>query len=55
MAYADDTQQVVFDTDLEKLKQKVENVLKVAQNWYEKNGMKNNSSKSEILVISTTA
>ena len=53
MAYADDTQLVVFDTDLEKLKQKVENVLKVAQNWYEKNGMKNNSSKSEILVIST--
>ena len=53
MAYADDTQLLVFDSDLEKLKQKVETVLRVAQTWYNKNGMKNNSSKSEILVIST--
>ena len=37
----------------ENLKNKVENVIKVAENWYSANGMKNNSSKSEILVIST--
>ena len=53
MAYADDTQLLVFDKNLETLKNKVENVIEVAQNWYNKNGMKNNSSKSEILVIST--
>ena len=44
---------LVFDKDLDKLKEKVENVINVAQSWYNKNGMKNNSSKSEILVIST--
>ena len=38
---------------LENLKNKVENVIEVAQSWYSANGMKNNSSKSEILVIST--
>ena len=53
MAYADDTQLLVFDKNLNNLKDKVENVIKVAQNWYSSNGMKNNSSTSEILVIST--
>ena len=53
MAYADDTQLLVFDKNLENLKEKVEKVLNIAQKWYNKNGMKNNSSKSEILVIST--
>merc|ERR1711972_241359 len=53
MAYADDTRLLVFDNDLVKLKQKVETVLQVAQTWYNKNGMKNNSSKSEILIVST--
>ena len=32
---------------------KVENVIEVAQNWYSANGMKNHSSKSEVLVFST--
>ena len=53
IAYADDTQLLVYDNDLEKLKEKVENVIGDAQKWYENNGMKNNSSKSEILVVST--
>ena len=52
-AYADDTQLLVFDKNMDKLKDKVEKVIKIAENWYNKNGMKNNSSKSEILVIST--
>ena len=50
-AYADDTQLLVFDKDLNKLKEKVENVINVAQSWYNENGMKNNSSKTKILVI----
>ena len=53
ISYADDTQLLVSDDNLEGLKQKVINVINVAQNWYERNGMKNNSSKSEILVVST--
>ena len=44
---------MVFDKDLEGLQEKVKNVIDKAQNWYNVNGMKNNSSKSEILVIST--
>ena len=52
MAYADDTQLLVFDKDLENLEKKVLEVINVAQNWYTKNGMKNNASKSEILVVS---
>ena len=46
LAYADDTQLLVFDKNLGNLKVKVENVLKMAQNWYTKNAMNNNSSKS---------
>ena len=53
IAYADDTQLLVYDTNLENLTEKVEHVIIEAQKWYEKNGMKNNSSKSEILVISS--
>ena len=53
ISYADDTQLLVFDDNLDGLKQKIKNVIDVAQNWYNKNGMKNNSSKSEILVVST--
>ena len=53
LAYADDTQLLVYDKNLGNLKEKVENVLKIAQNWCTNNGMKNNSSKSEILVVST--
>ena len=53
IAYADDTQLLVYYKDLDRLKNKVENVILKAQKWYDKNGMKNNSSKSEILVVST--
>ena len=52
MAYADDTQLLVFGKDLESLEKKVVEVINIAQNWYNKNGMKNNASKSEILVVS---
>ena len=52
MAYADDTQLLVFDKNLENLGEKVKEVIDVAQNWYNKNGMKNNASKSEILIVS---
>ena len=52
LSYADDTQLVVSAKNDDALVPKIENVINIAQNWYEKNGMKNNSSKSEVLVIS---
>ena len=53
MAYADDTQLLVYDKTVDGLKEKIVMIIDLAQNWYNKNGMKNNSSKSEILVVST--
>ena len=52
LSYADDTQLVVTAENDEELTPKIENVINLAQCWYEKNGMKNNSGKSEVLVIS---
>ena len=52
LSYADDTQLVVSAENDEDLTPKIENVINLAQCWYEKNGMKNNSGKSEVLVIS---
>ena len=37
MAYADDTQLLVFDKNLDNLKNKVENVIDIAQKWYTTN------------------
>ena len=53
MAYADDTQLLVYDKTVDGLKEKIVTIINLAQPWYNKNGMKNNSSKSEILVVST--
>ena len=37
---------------MESLLPKIENVIKIASEWYIKNGLKNNSGKSEVLVLS---
>ena len=52
IAYADDTQLVVEAKNILQLKHKLQNVIKLAQEWYEKNSMKNNIGKTEILVMS---
>lgn len=50
-AYADDTQLIVDAKNLPQLKAKIEEIIKIAQQWYTENSMKNNISKTEILII----
>ena len=52
-AYADDTQLVVSDKNINQLKKKIERVIKLAQNWYLNNSMKNNIGKTEILILNS--
>ena len=52
LAYADDTQLIVTAENVESLLPKIENIIKMASDWYNKNGLKNNSGKSEVLVLS---
>ena len=40
--------------NIHQLKKKIENVIKLAQAWYERNSMKNNIGKTEILVMGKT-
>ena len=51
ISYADDTQLVVQANNINELKQKIERMISLAQNWYENNSMKNNIGKSEILIM----
>ena len=51
MSYADDTQLVVTAESLPTLIHKIEEVINIAQTWYSTNSMKNNTKKSEILII----
>ena len=51
MSYADDTQLIVQAENLPDLVRKIEEVINIAQNWYSSNSMKNNTGKSEILII----
>ena len=51
MSYADDTQLVVTAENLSSLISKIEEVINIAQTWYSTNSMKNNTKKSEILII----
>ena len=52
VAYADDSQIVVDAKNVTQLQKRIEEVLKIAQNWYLDNTMKNNLGKTEILVLS---
>ena len=53
MAYADDTQLIIDAKNLTQLKIKIEQVITTAQKWYKENSMKNNITKTEILLINT--
>ena len=53
VAYADDTQLIVEADTLQQLKKKLEEVIIIAQKWYEENSMKNNIGKTEILIVNT--
>ena len=53
VAYADDTQLIIEAKNLNQLKAKIEEIITIAQQWYTQNSMKNNISKTEILIINT--
>ena len=53
-SYADDTQLLVEAKNSDELQQKIEAVVDAAQNWYNNNFMKNNTSKTEIIVFNPT-
>ena len=52
LSYADDTQLIVTAENARSLKSKIEEVIDLAQKWYTKNGLKNNSDKSKVLIVS---
>ena len=52
MSYADDTQILVSAKSTDKIKTKIETLIKQAQQWYTKNSLLNNASKTEIITIS---
>ena len=51
LSYADDTQLIVQAENLESLKQKIKETIKTAEIWYNKNGLKNNSGKSKVMIF----
>ena len=53
VSYADDTQLIVDAENMCQLKEKIENVIKTAQKWYEANSMKNNIGKTEIVILNS--
>ena len=55
MSYADDTQIIVNDKNMENLKTKIKSAIDTAQTWYKDNTMKMNVGKTEILIINKTS
>ena len=51
-SYADDTQLLVSADNLDELKTKIGTAMSTAQSWYDKNLMKNNIGKTEVIVFS---
>ena len=52
-AYADDTQLVIEATNIQQLQRKIESIMAKAQKWYQRNAMKNNIGKTEVLLITS--
>ena len=53
VGYADDTQLLVEAADMKQLMKKIEDIIETAQKWYSMNSMKNNISKTEVLILNT--
>lgn len=51
LSYADDTQLIVTGSNKKQVKAQIEELIKTAQTWYTKNSLKNNTSKTEIIII----
>ena len=53
ISYADDTQILVSSKSAKQIKDRIENVINSAQEWYARNSFLNNTSKTETMLIST--
>lgn len=51
LSYADDTQLLVSGNNKKEVKAKLDELIKVAQRWYTRNSLKNNISKTEVMII----
>lgn len=51
LSYADDTQLITTGSNKREVKVKLEKLIKTAQTWYCRNSLKNNASKTEIIII----
>ena len=51
LSYADDSTFIVSGTSPTELKNKIKETLEIAQNWFEKNDMRINTDKTEILIF----
>ena len=52
MSYADDTQILVSARTAKEIKQQIEELIEKAQQWYNKNSLLNNATKTEVMTIS---
>ena len=52
-SYADDTQILISARSPHEMKLKIEEVLKIAQEWYTKHSLLNNLSKTEIMIVTS--
>ena len=52
-AYADDTQVLVEGRDVSEVKEKLQKAIAIAQNWFNRNSLQINPSKTEILIVRT--
>ena len=52
-SYADDTQILISANSPKEMKQKIEEVIKIAQDWYTKHSLLNNLTKTEIMVVTS--
>ena len=53
IAYAEDSQLIIEAKSLHQLETRIAEIIKIAQTWYSHNSMKNNITKTEVLVINT--
>ena len=52
-SYADDTQILISASSPKEMKQKIEEVMNIAQKWYTKHSLLNNLSKTEIMIVTS--
>ena len=52
-SYADDTQILISASSPKEMKEKIEEVMRIAQEWYTKHSLLNNLTKTEIMIVTS--